>query len=92
MSDFEASVRQAYVEEIAPGVDRSFARKFFTDLPLRTIQQHTGEAPVVEKTSAMVAFLGSPAALLCFAILSIYLTAFRAFQRLCTNTVFHPRR
>ncbi len=53
------------------GIDRALARKFFTDTPLRSIQQATGEAPYVEKLLAYVLFVGGPVALVVALVLSV---------------------
>lgn len=42
------------------GVDRVFARRFYTDTPLNTINANTGEAPYLEKLLVMTAFVGGP--------------------------------
>ncbi len=67
---FEEVVQRARKGELLVGVDRSFARRFYTTFPLRTIEEHTGEAPHLEKALVLGAFLGGPIALLASAVLA----------------------
>jgi hypothetical protein len=53
------------------GIDRSYARKFYTDVPIRLVQRETGEAPYFEKLVAFTCFLGSPITLLLSSIVAI---------------------
>ena len=53
------------------GVDRAFARRFFTDVPLRTIERDTGEATYLEKLVVFGAFIAAPICLLISAIFSV---------------------
>jgi hypothetical protein len=46
------------------GIDRAFARRFFTDVPLRTIERATGEATYLEKLVVFGAFIAAPICLL----------------------------
>ena len=57
--------------ELAIGVDRVFARRFYTDVPLREIEQKTGETPYIEKLIVFSAFIGSPAVLLAASALTV---------------------
>lgn len=59
------------------GVDRAFARKFYTDIPLSKIIEETGEVPYFEKLVVWLAFLSAPITLLASCILSVL--AFRWF-------------
>lgn len=54
------------------GIDRPYARKFYTDVPLRLVEQETGEAPYFEKVVSYACFLGSPIALLLSSIVAIF--------------------
>lgn len=56
--------------EILTGVDRAAARKLFTDIPLSTIQEMTGETPYIEKILVMSAFILGPVALITSVILA----------------------
>lgn len=58
--------------ELAIGVDRVFARRFYTDVPIREIEQKTGEAPYTEKLIVFTAFIGSPLILLAASALAIF--------------------
>jgi hypothetical protein len=52
------------------GIDPAFARKFFTDVPLRDIERETGDVTYLEKLVVFGAFLGAPLCLLGSAILA----------------------
>lgn len=54
------------------GVDRTYARKLYTDVPISTIQRETGESPYFEKLVVWFAFLMSPIAILTSAVLAAY--------------------
>lgn len=68
---FEDVVRLEKNGQLLIGIDRTFARQFYTDLALRVVEAHTGEAPYLEKALVMGAFIGSPLAVLVSAILAI---------------------
>ncbi len=58
---------------ILVGVDRVYARKLYTDVPIRRIEDLTGEAVYCEKAVVWISFLGTSAALLAsctFAVLA----------------------
>jgi hypothetical protein len=55
--------------KILIGIDRSMARKFYTDIPLKKIEEETGEAPYFEKIIVWIAFLFGPISLLASIIL-----------------------
>jgi hypothetical protein len=57
-------VRRESEGQIRLGVDRPYARKFYTDIPIRVVEKETGEAPYLEKMVTFGCFLGSPIALL----------------------------
>jgi len=57
------------------GVDRIVARRFYTDLPISTIEKETGEAPYLDKLVVWFAFLMGPLALAASLVL-----AFVAFK------------
>ena len=53
------------------GIDRAFARKFFTDVPLRTIERDIGEATYFEKLVVFGAFIGAPICLLVSVVFAV---------------------
>lgn len=57
--------------ELAIGIDRVFARRFYTDVPIREIEQETGEAPYIEKLVVFAGFIGSPLVLLIASVLAV---------------------
>jgi hypothetical protein len=63
------------------GVDRVMARHFWTDVPIRTIKEETGEAPYSEKAVAYLAELLGPAALIGSLVLAF--PAFGWFGVIC---------
>ena len=63
-------VKLAEAGKILIGVDRGAARKLFTDVPLSTIQEMTGETPYFEKTLVMSAFMLGPVALITSVVLA----------------------
>ena len=60
-------------DKIIIGIDRSDARKFFTDLSLSRIQDLIGEKPYIEKATVMTAFIAAPVLLL-IAIVQAFFT------------------
>ena len=72
MMDFDELVRKEAAGQLLLGVDRAFARRFYTDVPLREIEAKTGEAPYFEKAVVFLAFLGGPFTLLGSLILSVW--------------------
>ena len=62
------------------GVDRAFARKFYTDVPLSRIKEETGEVPYFEKLVVWFAFISAPIAL--FASFALSALAFRYWAAL----------
>ncbi|MDH3280933.1 MAG: hypothetical protein OEQ18_07365 [Gammaproteobacteria bacterium] len=62
--EFQALVAKIHSGTILVGVDRSVARKFYTDVPLGRIEAETGEAPYLEKAVVFGAMIGGPLALL----------------------------
>lgn len=56
---------------ISVGVDRSYARKLFTDVQLSTIQEDIGESLRMQKIIALTAFIVSPIFVLLTCILAI---------------------
>lgn len=64
MIDFDELVRREASGQVVVGVDRPFARRFYTDLPVREIEAQTGEAPYFEKMVVYAAFIGGPLLLL----------------------------
>jgi len=74
-AEYKAFVESACHGRVLVGVDRVFARKLYTDVPLSAIEEATGEAPYLEKLVVWFAFLASPLALLGSAVLAAF--AFR---------------
>ncbi len=64
MVEFDELVRGEAAGQLLIGVDRAFARRFYTDVSLREIETRTGEAPYVEKMVVYCAFVGGPLVLL----------------------------
>jgi hypothetical protein len=58
--------------ELVIGIDRTFARRLYTDVSLRDIERETGEAPYVEKLIVMGAFVGSPLMLMASSAAAIF--------------------
>ena len=56
--------------EILIGIDRTMARKFYTDIPISEIKLKTDEAPYLEKTIIWFSFLSAPIALIFSILLS----------------------
>ena len=70
-AEYKEFVKAAYDGAILIGVDRAFARRFYTTIPLSKIEDETGEAPYFEKMVVWSAFLGGPMALLVSSILAV---------------------
>jgi len=70
MTDFEETVQRWNRGEIAIGLDRGLARRFFTDQGLSTIEQRTGERPVIAWALVFGAFLVGPIALIASLVLA----------------------
>ena len=72
MTDTEHNelVKLAESGKIIIGVDRTAARKLFTDVPLSTIQEKTGEIPYFEKSLLMSVFICGPVALITSVVLA----------------------
>jgi hypothetical protein len=58
--DFDDVVSREASGKLLIGVDRPFARGFYTDVPLREVEARTGEAPYFEKGVVYLAFVGGP--------------------------------
>jgi hypothetical protein len=69
--EYRQLVSQAYKGTLLIGLDRANARKFYTDIPLKNVEQQTGEVPYVEKVVVMGAFLGAPLALVASCFLGV---------------------
>ena len=72
MMDFDELVRREAAGQVLLGVDRAFARRFYTDVPLREIEAKTGEAPYFEKAVVFLALVGGPITLFGSLILSTW--------------------
>jgi len=73
MMEFDEVVRREAAGQVLVGVDRTFARRFYTGVPLRQIEERTGEGPYFEKMVIYLAFFGGPLALLASLFLSIWI-------------------
>jgi len=69
--EFQALVARIHSGAILVGVDRSMARKFYTDVSLARIEAETGEAPYFEKVVVFGAMIGGPLALLVSFVLAV---------------------
>lgn len=68
--DFATLQRQWKAGTIAIGIDRVFARQFYTDIAISEIDRRTGERDLVARFFVFGAFLVAPAALLMSCILA----------------------
>ena len=73
--EYKAFVAHANSGTLLIGIDRAFARKFYTDIPLSRIKEKTGEVPHFEKIVVWFAFISAPIAL--FASFALSALAFR---------------
>jgi hypothetical protein len=73
MVEFDDLVRREAAGELLIGVDRPFARRFYTDVSLREVEARTGEAPYFEKMIVYFAFVGGPLVLLASLAQSVWL-------------------
>jgi hypothetical protein len=64
MPDFDEVVRREADGSLLVGIHRSTARKFWTDVPIKDIEAHTGERPYAQKAIVYFAFVGGPVVLL----------------------------
>jgi hypothetical protein len=62
--EYQALVSRIQSGSLLIGVDRSMARKLYTDVSLSRIEAETGEAPYFEKMVVLGAFVGGPVSLL----------------------------
>jgi hypothetical protein len=69
--EHEQLVQEEADGQILFGIDRAFARRFFTDVPLSAIQRETGEATYFEKLVVFGAFLAAPVSLLVSAVFAV---------------------
>jgi len=69
--EYRNFVARASSGELLIGVDRTVARRFYTDIPVSRIEEETGEARYLEKMVVWFAFLGAPIALLASFVLSV---------------------
>jgi hypothetical protein len=69
-ANFEEVVSRARTGELLIGVDRGFARRFYTGVSVGVVEEHTGEAPYTEKGLVLAAWVGGPVALLVSAALT----------------------
>jgi len=78
-SEYRTFIQAAHEGQILVGVDRVYARKLYTDVPISVIEEATGEAPYAEKLVVWFAFLASPLAIVCSAILAAFAFRWWAF-------------
>ena len=71
MSDYDTIVEQEEAGTILVGIDRAFARRFYTDVSLATIGEKTGETPYLEKLVVFGAFIGKHITLLGAVVLAV---------------------
>jgi 4-hydroxybenzoate polyprenyltransferase len=69
--EYKEFVARANAGEIAIGLDRATARKFYTDVPLFRIEEETGEKPFFEKAVVSFAIFAAPISLLASAVLAV---------------------
>ena len=62
--EYQALVARIQSNSLLIGVDRSMARKLYTDVSLSRIKAETGESPYFEKMVVLGAFVGGPVSLL----------------------------
>ena len=67
---YKALVARVESGSLLIGIDRAFARKFYTDVPLSRIEEDTGEGPYLEKVVVWFAFVSAPIALFASFVLS----------------------
>lgn len=75
MSDdpaYRTLVERAEAGSLLVGVDRTVARKLFTDLPLSALQEKTGERLAYEKAIVMALWLAAPLAMLASVVAAPY--------------------
>ncbi|MFA5361357.1 MAG: hypothetical protein WC290_02815 [archaeon] len=70
--DHENLVELEKQGKILIGVDRAIARKFYTDIPMKEIEEETGEAPYFEKIIIFTLFLLNPLLLLISIVLGFW--------------------
>jgi hypothetical protein len=78
MHDFDELVRRERAGELVVGIDRDFARKFFTDLKLAQVEASIGERPYIQKAIVMAAFVGGPLTFLVASVLAARATGWWA--------------
>lgn len=81
--DHQEAVELEQQGKLLIGVERDMAHKFYTDVPLSTILEATGEAPYVEKAVVRFAQFFGPVALLASIVLGFY--AFHWWGIVCLN-------
>src|SRR5713101_596519 len=69
--EYQALISRVHSGSLLIGVDRSMARKFYTDVPLSRIAAETGETPYFEKMVVLGAFVGGPVSLLASFIMAV---------------------
>ena len=69
--EYQALVARIQSGSLLIGVDRSMARKLYTDVSLSRIADETGEAPYFEKMVVLGAFVGGPLALLASFVMAV---------------------
>lgn len=70
--EYELLIRKEGDGNLLIGIDRAFARRFYTDLPTAYVQLETGESPYVEKAIVNCFFVASPICLLIAAALAVW--------------------
>ena len=87
MSKHEEIVQREREGTILIGVDRIFARKFYTSTPTRTVQEMTGETLLMDRALVMSALVGGPLMLLGSAVLAAFVAGWWALLLIPTGLV-----
>ena len=69
--EYQALVARIQSGSLLIGVDRSMARKLYTNVSLSRIEAETGEAPYFEKMVVFGAFVGGPVSLLASSVMAV---------------------
>ncbi len=81
VTNFEQVLRRERTGELVIGVDWVVARKFYTDVPVGVVMEHTGEVTYIEKGLVLAAWFGSPVALLVSAVLTPFVIGWWSASR-----------
>jgi len=87
--EYQAIVSRIQTGSLLIGIDRSMARKFYTDVPLSRIEEQTGEAPYFEKAVVFGAFIGGPLALLASFVMAVFAFGWGAVLAIPASVVLY---